>query len=278
MDTDLLKTFLEVYQTRHFGKAAENLYLTQAAVSARIKQLESVLGSQLFSRLRNNLRLTETGERLVPHAQAILIAWERARQEVSVKKENKIPISIGSTNGLWDLLLQDHLIAMQPEFENVVFTAKSLNSETLIRSLMERTLDLALVYEPAKITDLASIPVIDAELTLFTSKPIESIEDIVSLGYIAVDWGTAFDIELAKELPGITSQILKTNLARIALEFLLSQGGCAYLPYLLAQPYLGTRLATFSDAPVIKRPVFACFHKDNPREEILTKFLAGLTF
>ncbi|WP_082880488.1 MULTISPECIES: LysR family transcriptional regulator [unclassified Oleiphilus] len=39
MDIELLRTFLEVKNTRHFGKAAENLYLTQAAVSARIKQL-----------------------------------------------------------------------------------------------------------------------------------------------------------------------------------------------------------------------------------------------
>ncbi len=44
MDIQLLKTFLEVKATRHFGRAAENLYLTQAAVSARIKQLETVLG------------------------------------------------------------------------------------------------------------------------------------------------------------------------------------------------------------------------------------------
>lgn len=33
MDIDLLKTFVEVVRTRHFGKAAENLYITQSAVS-----------------------------------------------------------------------------------------------------------------------------------------------------------------------------------------------------------------------------------------------------
>ena len=40
MDIDLLKTFLEVNKTRHFGRAADNLYLTPAAVSARVRQLE----------------------------------------------------------------------------------------------------------------------------------------------------------------------------------------------------------------------------------------------
>ncbi|MGB1090783.1 MAG: LysR family transcriptional regulator, partial [Oceanobacter sp.] len=37
MDTELLKTFLEVSRTRHFGRAAENLFLTQSAVSFRVR-------------------------------------------------------------------------------------------------------------------------------------------------------------------------------------------------------------------------------------------------
>ena len=65
MDIELLKTFLEVKNTRHFGKAADNLYLTQAAVSARVKQLEDYFGIKLFIRSRNNIQLTAEGERLV---------------------------------------------------------------------------------------------------------------------------------------------------------------------------------------------------------------------
>ena len=66
MDIDLLKTFVEVVRTRHFGKAAENLYLTQSAVSARIKQLEEYFNSALFVRNRNSLQLTAAGEKLLP--------------------------------------------------------------------------------------------------------------------------------------------------------------------------------------------------------------------
>jgi len=47
VDTELLKTFLEVSRTRHFGRAAEALYLTQSAVSFRIRQLENQLGVNL---------------------------------------------------------------------------------------------------------------------------------------------------------------------------------------------------------------------------------------
>lgn len=65
MDTELLKTFLEVSRTRHFGRAAEALYLTQSAVSFRIRQLENQLGVNLFTRHRNNIRLTTAGEKLL---------------------------------------------------------------------------------------------------------------------------------------------------------------------------------------------------------------------
>ena len=63
MNTDLLRTFLEVAKTRHFGHAAENLYLTQSAVSSRIRQLETTVGVPLFTRQRNNILLTPSGDR-----------------------------------------------------------------------------------------------------------------------------------------------------------------------------------------------------------------------
>ena len=82
MDIGLLKTFLEVNRTRHFGHAADNLYLTQSAVSARIRLLEQSVGVPLFTRTRNNIELTPAGQKLLKHAENILTAWNRARQEI----------------------------------------------------------------------------------------------------------------------------------------------------------------------------------------------------
>lgn len=99
MDTELLKTFLEVQKTRHFGKAAENLYLTQSAVSFRIRQLEQNLGVALFNRHRNNIQLTEAGELLLPHAEAVISALQRARaqlqQQISLPQRLAISVETG---------------------------------------------------------------------------------------------------------------------------------------------------------------------------------------
>jgi DNA-binding transcriptional LysR family regulator len=113
MDTELLKTFLEVNRTRHFGRAAEHLCLTQSAVSGRIRQLEEMLGTALFVRARNNLRLTAHGERLVPYAETILTAWTRVKQDLAVADEAAVVLSVGGLASLWDILLTDWLPAGQ---------------------------------------------------------------------------------------------------------------------------------------------------------------------
>ncbi|CAM5206211.1 LysR family transcriptional regulator [Alishewanella longhuensis] len=102
MDTELLKTFLEVQRTRHFGKAAENLYLTQSAVSFRIRQLEQQLGVNLFVRYRNNIQLTAAGERLLPHAQTMLSALQRARHDVALSAQQAKQLAIAAPTTIWD--------------------------------------------------------------------------------------------------------------------------------------------------------------------------------
>ena len=94
MDTELLKTFLEVQKTRHFGKAADNLYLTQSAVSFRIRQLEQSLGVTLFNRYRNNIQLTSAGEMLLPHAQAVLNAISSAKQQIALNYHPERPLQL----------------------------------------------------------------------------------------------------------------------------------------------------------------------------------------
>lgn len=278
MDIELLRTFLEVKSTRHFGQAAENLYLTQAAVSARIKQLEKILGTALFTRYRNNLQLTSAGKRLIPHAETILIAWERTRTDVALKKDLKVTLSLGGTSGLWDLVLQDGLNLIHKAMPDIALRAESHGQDVLVRRLMERTLDLALIYEPAKITDLRSIQITQAELVLVSTAQHLELEDALNRGYVLVDWGTSFDINHAHFFQDTLPPVLHTTLARIALEFILSHGGSAYLPLRLVQPYLEKDLFRVNDSPTFNRPIFACYHCENRHSDYIDQVLSILDF
>jgi len=273
MDIELLKTFLEVQSTRHFGRAAENLYLTQATVSARIKQLEGLLGTSLFTRYRNNLQLTTAGERLTDHADAILIAWERARSDVGLTKNQAQVLSIGGTSGLWDLILQDSLSSIHQKFPRVALRAESHGQDVLIRRLMERTLDLGLVYEPAKISELVSETVAQSELVLVSSNNSQDLDSAVNSQYVSVDWGTAFEMNYSQFYKNTSPPILHTSLAKIALGFILDHGGSAYLPLRMVGDLLGEQLFQVDLAPVFSRPIYACYHSENRNTDLIQQVI-----
>jgi DNA-binding transcriptional LysR family regulator len=63
--------------------AADELHMSQSAASHALKSLESQLGSQLFRRERDGLRLTEAGQRLCPHIEAALSSLDRIRAEAA---------------------------------------------------------------------------------------------------------------------------------------------------------------------------------------------------
>ncbi|MCF1439269.1 MAG: LysR family transcriptional regulator, partial [Shewanella sp.] len=126
MDTDLLKTFLEVARTRHFGKAAENLYLTRSAVSFRVKQLEGALGVELFERQRNNIKPTSAGERMLIHAEAILTAWERAKQDISLSREQSMQLALGMAPNVWSAYMHGALKSLLQGLPDVALRTEEL--------------------------------------------------------------------------------------------------------------------------------------------------------
>ncbi|MDP5239808.1 LysR family transcriptional regulator [Uliginosibacterium sp. 31-16] len=72
MEIYQLRTFLAVAQQGHLTQAAEQLHLSQPAVTAQIKALEEELGVSLFDRVSSGVQLTDAGKRLVPDAEKVL--------------------------------------------------------------------------------------------------------------------------------------------------------------------------------------------------------------
>lgn len=72
MDINQLRAFITVAHTKNLTQAAEKLFLSQPAVSAQIKAVESDVGTPLFTRTNNGMQLTRAGEVLLPEAEALL--------------------------------------------------------------------------------------------------------------------------------------------------------------------------------------------------------------
>jgi LysR family transcriptional regulator, flagellar master operon regulator len=268
VDSALIRTFLEVNRTRHFARAAERLFVTPAAVSARVRLLEQQLGTRLFLRSRNNLRLTAAGQRLLPHAENILRSWNRALLSVGSTETRQELVSLGSLHSIWQIVLKGWLAEVHDAHPKLVLQVELLGTVALVARVREQSLDLALVYEPPQVSDLAAQAVGIVELVLVSDRPgVTAGPDLA--GYIHVDWGTPFSMALARELPNLPDPALRVDSPEVAHEFLRSRGGAAYLPRLVVAGEIRAReLFPVSGAPIIERRVYLIRSADSPETGI----------
>ena len=268
MDIRVLKTFLQVAEIKHFGKAAENLYITQAAVSARIKQLEEFYDAQLFIRDKNNLKLTAAGEELLSHAQLMVAQMEESKQALLAAKQQRLAFNIAATPNIWDAFLSSRIQSSIEYLKEVTLGAEISVREAIQRKLTEKNLDIGLLTDPIKDKDYDNRLVGHFELALVGS---EKDHTLIEDKYVFVDWGLTFKKEHA--LHHKLQPCLKTSTAMIALEVILSKGGFAYLPQELVAPYLKSKqLFTIETPLVIKRPIYMVSKSSTHRYRLITQY------
>ena len=192
VDINDFRTFIEVSRTRHFGQAAKNLFITQSAVSARIRQLEDALGKKLFVRQRNNIQLTTEGEQLLSYAEIITTAWNSARQSIGVSEKDSVALVVGGVPGLWDMSLQNWLHNIYTENNKLFMHAEIHGTDVLHRRVLNGTMDLAFVYGVPVNDQLAVKVVSDIPLRLVSSYAGKTATEATADNYILVDWGVTF--------------------------------------------------------------------------------------
>ena len=259
MDIDLLKTFLMVKDLGHFGKTAKILNVTQSAVSLRIKSLEDQLQSPLFNRYRNNLQLTETGERFVLYAEKIITEWEKAKLDIGLRKQNRKNIRLGVCNGFCSNLLKSCIGAVYENSSGITLKVSTQDEATLRGKLREKRMDLVLLYEAFRDQDFVSVPVSSIELVLVSTEPGMTLEKMLAGEYVTVEWGSFFNtrfLELSSKMP---NPVFQSTESEFALQFILDHGGSAYLPYRLVENHLEGKLHRIENAPVLDQPIYAIY-------------------
>jgi DNA-binding transcriptional LysR family regulator len=277
VDISLLKTFLEVAKTRHFGRAADNLFVTQSAVSARIKLLEEMLGVELFSRKRNDIQMTPAGSRLHQHAENIIKGWERARQAIALDPDLSFSLAIGSVSGLWSLFVQEWVRSLRSRSPDMALQIEIQAADNLVQRLILGSLDIAFMFDPPQTPGLELRQATELPLVLVSSGQDKDLAGAMGEAYVMVDWGSAFSVVHAEKFPELPVPMLRTNSGEVALGLLLDRGGSAYLPLEMVRPLLQEgRLYRIDEAPVINRLAYLVYRPESQDRQSIQTALKAL--
>jgi DNA-binding transcriptional LysR family regulator len=273
MDLELLRTFLELNRTRHFGRAAEALFVTQAAVSSRLKSLESQLGVTLFERSRREMRLTPEGGRLIRHSERMIASWRTARQDVSLAHATE-QLVIGGSLRLWDVLLQRWLHDLRRTYPKLAIIAESQSPDFLTRKLIDGTLDVAIMLEPAQLDIMQVREIATIDFILVSGTEGISLDTALDQNYVFVDWGLSFGLDHRRTFPDAAESMTRVSHAKMALEYISSIGGSAYLPRrMISRDVELGLLYEVAEAPVFTRQAYATFPVRSVRHELIEKSL-----
>jgi len=273
METELLRTFIEVYRMRSFARAAQNLAITPSAVSARVRQLEGEVGRRLLSRSSQRVQPTAAGERMLRHAVGIVEALERARKHVAL--EDRTPVTVAGVASFWDLFLQDWLHRVRRQLPQVAPWVEVSSAARVAEKLAQGEVHLGFLYSPPQIADLALREVQRVELILVASQPGRGVEETLAAGYILVDWGTVFDSEHNRHFGHRPPAAGRSNSGRVAHRLLLACGGGAYLPRALVEADLAAgRLFPVADAPVFQMRAYAAHLAHGEHRDLVEDMLS----
>lgn len=255
MDIQLVRTFQEVSRTGSFQLASERLFVTQSAVSLRIKRLEGELGQPLFARSKAGAVLTPAGERFARFAAAMLRVWEGARHQVAVPDGFDDTLIIGAEHSLWPGLGLRWLKLLERMLPRTAFRTEMGSAERIGGLLADGLCDVALVYSPQVRPGLSVEAVSEDQLVLVATDPL--FAGVADPGYVFVDWGPEFLTVHKTQFPDLALPRLSLGLGLGALDFVLDGRRGGYFPARAVEAEVAAGRLHLCDAPALPFPAFA---------------------
>jgi DNA-binding transcriptional LysR family regulator len=161
-----LKVFESVARHLNYTRAAQELFLTQPAVSMQVKQLEQSLGVALFEQLGKRLHLTEAGQEVLAYARNVtqqLDELEGVLNRLQGAGGGRLKISVATTANYFIPTL---LGSFSRRFPNITVSLDVTNRETLLQQLLENTVDLVIMGQPPQEANVEAEPFLENPLVV----------------------------------------------------------------------------------------------------------------
>ena len=144
-----LKVFHTVARLLSFTKAAEELHMTQPAVTFQVRQLEEYFNTRLFDRTHNKVNLTPAGERVSEFAERIFDLYEEMENRVrDLTGEISGALTIGASTTIAEYMLPALLGEFKNRYPDINLRLKVSNSEGIVSMVEHNVIDLGVVESP----------------------------------------------------------------------------------------------------------------------------------
>lgn len=166
-----LKAFLVLVRTLNYANAANELCLSQSALSLSIKTLEEELGGKLFKRNTRRVEITLEGQSLIPYAKKLLANWEDMEKDVKQRfKLNRGTLNIASMPFATHAVLPEVMHDFAQQHPNISFSIHDITNEKIIEKVQEGIFEIGICFEPKANDQLIFQPIFNEDFLALLPK------------------------------------------------------------------------------------------------------------
>jgi DNA-binding transcriptional LysR family regulator len=226
-----IRVFRTVAQHLNFSRAAEELLLTQPAVTQQIKALEDELGVPLFERGGGHIALSAGGKALLPFAERMKGLSDEAAEAVANSFGQQAgELTLGASQTISQYLLPNFISAFQRANPKVKITARGGNSDQVLEALLAGDIGLGLIEGPERRKDIHIEPFLEDHMVLVVPAAHEwanielAVEDLKGQPLLMREFGSGSRrvVEQALASAGLKTKDLTISMELDSTEGLLS--------------------------------------------------------
>jgi len=270
-----LESFVEVARRGNVSRAAEALFLTQPAITARLKALERDMGVELFVRSSRGMKLSDAGRAFLPYAERTMATVDEGRQLVANLRQGNVgALVIAAAPAVSTYVLPEILRVFRTTHPKVRLGVKTGHTEEVLEMVLRAEAHIG-IGRPIKHPDIELIPVLDDEMVLvasarhaFARRGKVRLDELAAERLILFDRTSSYHeltSSLFRQAGVVPASTLELDNVEAAKKMVQQGLGVALLPRMALAAELKSgslRPVKLIGAPPISRPIVALRRKD----------------
>jgi DNA-binding transcriptional LysR family regulator len=270
-----IEAFVTVAERRSVSAAAAVLYVTQPALTTRIKNLERELGIDLFVRTPRGMRLTAEGRAFRPHAQRALLSLAEGRELLRELREGHVgELLVGAAPAISTNVLPLVLRRFQESFPNVHLIVRTGHSEEVLELVLREQVQIGLVRDLPHAA-ITSVPLYEDEIVLvvhpghrFADERAIDVKELGTERLILFDRTSSYFVltsSFFREAGVVPRGVMELDNVDATKKMVEHGLGIAFLPYTAVRGELAAetlREVSIEGFEPVRRPIVAIRRRD----------------